>query len=118
MDKPRADVALAKAMLLWEPTGDKAVTPALAGKVLVVKHPSKTAVRFRKAAGACDATWHAPNKARLLMLFDLFVQLTVRDGVDPKSVNDALCTIPEYRVVIDASALPTRFKDNDHDEHL
>lgn len=102
--RERRDVPLKRAMLLWNPKSDE---PTEDGRMEVVEHPEKDS-RTRtltRSIGACCAEWAQLNTMeRLVKLYIETWHIACRDGVEPKTIHEALMVIPEYRDTLSGDA--------------
>lgn len=74
---------------------------------------------YRSSRGACNLPWrNATKPARLAMLHDLFLALTVCEGIDPGSANQAFCVIPEWRRSLASDIPGATYFDQEENERL
>ena len=74
----------------------------------VVGGPVKDDDDYISSWGACNGDFaEANDETRLRMLLAETVNLTVNEGIAPKTVHEALMVIPEYRsAMINAAVIP------------
>jgi hypothetical protein len=70
--------------------------------------------------GACNMEFtDATDDGRLLMLFEKFQELVTFADLDPETVHDAFCVIPEYRASLIlrglGSTIPADLRDEESD---
>ncbi len=103
-------VDLADAMILWE----EASPEAPRGRVRVLEHlVEKDDASYSKSAGRCGDAWPAMTpRQRAAYVLALFVDMTERDGVDPKTAAVGLSRIREWPAIRDPSTYaPTEDRD-------
>ena len=90
------DIPLKNAQVIWDYVGEEPdVDP-----IRVVGVSSADDESYLNSWGACKLEFNeADAGGQLAMLFTLFAHLTIDEGLDPKSVEDALIVIPEFREV-------------------
>lgn len=100
------DIPLREAQVIWSYDGPRLDAPPL----VVMGHPNEKGRDrygnrddrdYSSSWGACLSEFvHASDAERLLMLFQKFQELTVADGLEPRTVHEAFCVIPEYRAAL------------------
>jgi hypothetical protein len=117
------NIPLSQAVIMWDYQGNKADMPPI---VVIAYDGDGNIYEVRKrdwpdyfSSWGADVAEYASatgDTHRMFLMLEKFRELVIAEGLDPKTVNEAFCVIPEWRVNLMWNGIGHTIPDHCRDE--